>query len=1075
MKRFQWGWPSFDKTAVWRWKDSTQYNKMKSYIQILTTPTVDTPGTTLLLHFDNKRYLIGNIAEGTQRACIQMGTRMLKISDVLLTGKSEWSNHGGLLGMMLTLADAASSSATTRAETERNKSNKKVKEPQDLDPHRLNLYGPPNLNHMLATARNFVFRKGMPIYANELKDIQPQFDENRRWLPTFADSNIRVWAMAIKPKASDPIPPAPLSPRKRSHDEANSKDVPPNAAESETDAQRTDRYDQIRKGVVANMFNSTWRLDALTEMPLSEVKLPATLFYRNPETKQTEKYTGPLPGGEQPVPDIKVLVRAPWPGALVARLPPSEPAPEAISYIICNYPQRGKFLPEKAKQLVQEKSKWAKLTKGESVQNEKGETITPDMVLGPGKTGGGVAVVELPSVQYVHPLVEREEWSSKDVMEGVGAVIWILGAGVAASPELQQFMKDTGHLEHIISSRDVCPNRLSMDSAAASAIKLSQVDFGKYAVPAFDNETTPQRLFNTPNTPATQLGGLSNIATPADRGMIINLEPSVSLDTKVVIPPLDTVKVLAESSPTVKEIAQQAKAEIDSDPEIEAWKKSIPSADAEIITLGTGSALPSKYRNVSATLMRVPGHGNYLFDAGENTLGQLQRVYKPDELVEVLRDLRMIWISHLHADHHLGTVSVIKAWYEIVHNAKPSSTPISFEPSRANGQTDAMIPRRLAVISEAQFLTWLSEYSHVEDYGYSRVLPLSIKPNDKWGPSTLTLHHSTTTRSTSSSITGASSPPSSSPPTDRVSSPRLLPSHLYPLHIGLSDIQSVRVLHCHGAMAVSLTFPNTFKVSYSGDCRPSLAFSDIGKGSTVLIHEATFDDELKGEAVAKKHSTTGEALKVGEVMGVKGVVLTHFSQRYQKIPVMDTVGAGVELEDVDAEREEELLGVVVDGGATAAAAGSADSAMLDAPSDASFSNGVANGMTDPAKPSDGVPAAVARDPVARVKTKARDMKVCVAFDYMRVKVGEIAAMEKLAPALVELFREEEGERGGAEGGGVFEEKEGGEDGGERMGTGKKGEREREKVGRDWKARKLEKKRSQSLGRRRDDGGGGEGT
>src|SRR4051794_40342666 len=87
--------------------------------------------------------------------------------------------------------------------------------------------------------------------------------------------------------------------------------------------------------------------------------------------------------------------------------------------------------------------------------------------------------------------------------------------------------------------------------------------------------------------------------------------------------------------------------------------------------------------------------------------------------------------------------------------------------------------------------------------------------------------------------------------------------------MGVSDIQAVDVEHCRGSKAVSVTFPNGFKFSYSGDCRPSIAFAAIGKGSTVLLHEATFDDELRGDARAKKHSTTSEALGVGIAMGAR--------------------------------------------------------------------------------------------------------------------------------------------------------------------------------------------------------------
>lgn len=52
----------------------------------------------------------------------------------------------------------------------------------------------------------------------------------------------------------------------------------------------------------------------------------------------------------------------------------------------------------------------------------------------------------------------------------------------------------------------------------------------------------------------------------------------------------------------------------------------------------------------------------------------------------------------------------------------------------------------------------------------------------------------------------------------------------------------------------------------------------------MLIHEATMEDELSGEAVTKMHSTTSQAIQVGKLMGAKNIILTHFSQRYAKLP-----------------------------------------------------------------------------------------------------------------------------------------------------------------------------------------------
>lgn len=41
------------------------------------------------------------------------------------------------------------------------------------------------------------------------------------------------------------------------------------------------------------------------------------------------------------------------------------------------------------------------------------------------------------------------------------------------------------------------------------------------------------------------------------------------------------------------------------------------------------------------------------------------------------------------------------------------------------------------------------------------------------------------------------------------------------------------------------------------------------------------------EAIARNHSTTMEAVEVGNSAGAYRIILTHFSQRYPKIPIFD--------------------------------------------------------------------------------------------------------------------------------------------------------------------------------------------
>jgi len=923
---------------------------------------------------------------------------MSKVQDFFITGRMEWQNIGGLVGMALTLADSASTAYTSSMDVWR-KSSRKTQEPPSRP--KLNVYGAPNLKHTLATCRRFIFRKGVPIHATEYKGESPERNEQGEILPSWQDSYIKVWALSLKPtpKERDPKAAEILAAKQAYYESFGNNFEEHQALEGETVEEREVRYERIRTAVVGYMFNSNWNFDTLAEHHISEVEMPTAMFVRNPHTHRIEPYTGPKPGGIQPLPDIKVLTRTPWPGAKVLALPPTEPALESVSYIVRAHDARGSFDRKRAIELgVKPGPMFRVLADGGSVQNNNGETITSDMVLGPEKLGHGVAILDIPSVEYLDPLAEQEELQAKYIVDRIKVVFWILGPGVSGHPKLKECMQKLDKVEHVVSSVDDCPNGLTLDSVAAQTTRLAQIDPARYHVPFFDNTTLPQKsLYGLEST--GRKGDLAK-STLADRGLAYTLMPTFASRPNNVPPHMDPDSVKAEVDPEIISLAKAAQEGVKNDHEaLQAWRQLLARPDTEVITLGTGSALPSKYRNVSATLLRVPGIGNYLFDCGENTLGQLQRVFNPDELIEIIKNLRMIWISHLHADHHLGTASMIKTWYKLVHNGVPTDE----RPTADSSLVDKASTFGLAVISHEGMLKWLSEYSSVEDFGFSRILPFQIKPVEvnRESGSTLTL------------LTGNSHAQAQN------ETAYVLKQEDYEPILGLSDIQSCPVRHCHGAMAVSLTFPRSasdpesvkpLKVSYSGDCRPSKGFTIIGRDSTVLIHEATFDDELAGDAKAKKHSTTSEALGIGAQMGAKAVVLTHFSQRYQKIPVLQTVQDGEQeddlldpnaMEDVQPEENEQ------------------EDDAGDAPTDAA--------ATGPALPSDKPTPALrhqessARDLERVIKIRAKDMKVAISFDYMRVKIGEIVEMERFNEALERLLVKDvelDGEEGEGVGGGL---------------------------------------------------------
>ncbi|KAI0870360.1 hypothetical protein GGS24DRAFT_109820 [Hypoxylon argillaceum] len=868
--------------------------KMLNYVQVATAPTADTPGTTLIMHFDDQRYMFGHVAEGTQRALVQRKQALNRLGNIFLSGPVSWSNAGGLLGMILTVADIhvtsrenmAVNNAAKQQKREEQERREKQKKPQKKKRQEtqqkqfdravatslpsLDIHAGKNISHLLATSRRFIFRRGLPIQPREIRLDPRTTNPVAAPEPDWKDSNIKVWYMPLQSDRKDL---AMASSRKRSHDEFRDGTV----AASPTSAEDMSSED-LTEMVVTNMFNSDWTINALIETTLHQVQLPAKLFVRD-EEGHLRAYQGPMLGDGGEVPDIPVLVRQPWPGATVPTLPRTEPSKQSMCYIVKGHDRRGTFNPQAAERLGVAKPDYRLLTNLQSVKGKDGNVVTPDMVLGETVAGTGFVVIDLPDTSYINALLNRPEWVDGQLIKGIRSIFWLLGPGVVNDIRIEEFMGRMHSMKHIVTSADTCPNMIALESVATQSYKLRCIDSDRFPLPAHSNkEASPLEIRGAPSS-TYEIGRT---------GKTIQFAPHyIHQDDKIV--PFPDIQKLAQRDfdKSILEIAAEARSKI-SDPDfiakVEKAEADIPNRDAEIVSLGTGSALPSKYRNVSATLVRVPGYGNYLFDAGENTMGQLRRVFG-DELPSVLQDLKVIWISHLHADHHLGTVSVIKSWHEETMKSNPSA--------------------QLMVVSHGHMIEWLREYSDVENFGFERLVTVGINKR------------------------GAN---------ESISEPRVF-SSAETEQFGLEKIEGCWVNHCMGALATVFTFPSGLKVAYSGDCRPSKDFVKIGQGATLLIHESTFDDELRKDAIIKKHSTMSEAIDVGRRMGARRILLTHFSQRYQNVPNLE--------EDFEIPAE------------------------------------------------------------FKSKDKAReDEVILVAFDYMRVKLGDFRKAQAFLPAIQKLFSEE---------------------------------------------------------------------
>lgn len=63
-------------------------------------------------------------------------------------------------------------------------------------------------------------------------------------------------------------------------------------------------------------------------------------------------------------------------------------------------------------------------------------------------------------------------------------------------------------------------------------------------------------------------------------------------------------------------------------------------------------------------------------DCGEGTFGQLVRFFGVEEAYRVLANIKVVYISHLHADHHIGLVGLLQGRRRALERLKLEKNPM---------------------------------------------------------------------------------------------------------------------------------------------------------------------------------------------------------------------------------------------------------------------------------------------------------------------------------------------------------------------------------------------------------------
>lgn len=761
----------------------------------VTHPTADTKHPLLLLQSHHgDRYFFGMLAEGSQRSLTENRIRVSKLENIFLAGRLDWSSIGGLPGMILTLAD------------------------QGKD--KLNLYyGNDVLDYIVSTWRYFVFRFGLALKTNIMKDQE-----------IYKDSILSVKSMVIQ--------------------EENAK------VDAKEAILFSDKEVTVLQSIVCNMF---------------------------PKHAPTSKY--------DPSSDPHLNVE----------LPKSVLMPQTTtSYEISFHPVRGRFKPQEAIRLgVPKGPSFGKLASGQEVVLPNGTVVKPEDVLEKERHFPKVLILAIPNDSYIENFHKRFDGYSID---DLGLVYYFLGEDVTINDQVIRFMERFGNsTQHIVSHPKVCPNSIVFKGAAMIALKLKAMQMDCYNLPrtetvlskefyeCFDKKmeggTTMSQAQETPATSSipndhVHVFTQSSEAhiesfTKGEENMKIKLDKTTANAWSWKHAFKKHVKPLKLCSASVEKSIQDKSNH-------DCFNTAEKNGKIEIITLGTGSALPSKYRNVVSTLLKVPyttaqdctKNRIMLLDAGENTLGTMRRNFSSTALQAIFKDMKMIYLSHLHADHHLGIISILKEWYKHNKDEKDSILYIVTPWQYNKFVNEWLLLEEPHLLEKLRYIS--CEHLINDSYLRRQTRPLSI---DEYLDTLLSKERKRRKLEL-----------------DRNSSLRELSDIRSMLgDLNIASFQTCRAKHCNWAYSCSISFfinsysKKVFKVSYSGDTRPNIEkFSkEIGYRSDLLIHEATLDNELMEDAIKKRHCTINEAIEVSNEMEADKLILTHFSQRYPKAPQID--------------------------------------------------------------------------------------------------------------------------------------------------------------------------------------------
>ena len=269
-----------------------------------------------------------------------------------------------------------------------------------------------------------------------------------------------------------------------------------------------------------------------------------------------------------------------------------------------------------------------------------------------------------------------------------------------------------------------------------------------------------------------------------------------------------------------------------------------------IIFLGTGGSWPTVKRNVSSVALKRAGE-IILFDCGEGT----QRQFQKSNLSYM--QISKIFITHFHGDHFLGLPGIIQTM-----QLNDRDLPLHIYGPKGINQLLKQI------LSLGYFKPNYPIFSHVVEEG-------NVLDFDGYKIYILNVKHGIP--AVAYSLVEDIRP-------GKFDKPKALAMGIPegPLFSKLQKGETVILKNGKKITSKMVLGPprNGRKIVFSGDTQPIKEMIDFAKNADILIHEATFESELKDVAGEYGHTTAYQAAEIAKKANVERLFLLHLSPRY---------------------------------------------------------------------------------------------------------------------------------------------------------------------------------------------------